>query len=336
MTTKRTPKPTTPIDPMVDVAEVETLPAPVAKTGEQYIAEAVSEIQKLSQTDAGIENLRSTYGNLKCNSLEDRPIYFAIAEGYKQVRNIRLSVERKRKELNEFPLAYQRAVNAEAKRITDELVPLEEQLAAEKTKFEDAEAAAKAAEEKAKKDRLVAAGFRFDGNSYTCGMHIISAGSIAKMEDAQIEFYESEGAKIRDMEAAAELRRKQEAEELKRQREEIEALRRQMAEEKAELERKLAEASKLTAVPPQAAPVEYNDAPVAKAPEPAPVKIESPTDLLNAFGDVLEEALDLQPVHSMEYLDGYEHCRQSVLAIFADPTPRTRAQFVEQVKSLQP
>lgn len=361
--------------PVEEVNEVSGVPAVVeAKTGEQYISEAVAEVSK---TEIAIADLKTKYEGLKCESLEDRPTYFAIVEGAKTVKNIRLAVERKRKELNEFPLEYQRSVNAEAKRITAELTPLEEQLIAEKQKFEDAEAAAKAADETRKRNLLVEAGFKFDGFAYHCGVHIVPAGSIAGMEDAQIEYYVSEGAKIAEMEAAAEKRRQDEQAALDKQQADIAAAQAALDKQQAAIQKMLDEANKAKAdaeaamAAAKAAAQPVSPAPVV--PEPT-ITVDadasdtppSAVDALNAMAafptrDELplpserrvyrnfEPKAPEQPTapapdptpspvatHSPEYLDGFEHCRALILEVFADPTPRNRAGFVEAIKNVQP
>lgn len=334
--TKNTSKQLVPVAEVIEPTEI------IVPTADQYIEKAVAEIQQVSKTELAIEEMKKKYGSLTVTSLEDRPIYFAIVEGEKIVRNARLAVERKRKELNEFPLKFQRAVNAEAKRITDEIEPIEEHLKAERKKFEDAEAAEKAKEDARKRGLLVEAGFRFDGAMYTCGVHIIAANSIAAMEEAKIEYFCQEARAIREQERLAEERRQADLRRLEEQRQEMERQREEMRKEREELDKLRREAE------------------AAKAPAPAPEPI-SPPPIQNPFkgvAETIEQVLNddlAQPMEeqdywnpvptnvpqptrtfSAEYMDGFEHCRAGVLELFSDGVKRTRAEFVELINSLQP
>lgn len=301
----------------------------VIPTGEQYIAQAVAEVSK---TDVAIEELRAKYAGLTVKSLDERPVYFAIVEGEKIVKKIRNGIDHKRKELNEFPLKFQRAVNAEAKRITEQLEPLEAHLKAERKKFEDAEAAEKAKEEARKRGLLIEAGFRFDGTMYTCGVHLIAASSIAGMEEAKLEFYCQEARAIREQERLAEERRKDEQKRLDEQRREQQAEERRLEEKRRELDRKLAEINAAKA--PIAVPEEFTApaTPVQEIPNPFAQAQTEP--VLAAQEWVAPKAPVAQK--SAEYIDGYEHCRTAVLELFADSTKRSRAEFIAQIQSLQP
>lgn len=322
---------------LVPVAEVIEPTEIIAPTGEQYIEQAVAEIQQVSKTEMAIEELKNKYGNLKVTSLEDRPIYFAIVEGEKIVRNARLAVERKRKELNEFPLKFQRAVNAEAKRITEEIEPIEDHLKAERKKFEDAEAAEKAKEEARKRGLLIEAGFRFDGTMYTCGVHIIPANSIGSMEDAKIEYYCQEARAIREQERLAEERRQEEIRRLEEQRQEMERQREEMRKEREELERLRREAEAAKAPAPEPEPE-----PIAETVAPPPIKNPfanqelQPAEEYDPWNPVPANVPQPTRTFSAEYMDGFEHCRAGVLELFSDGVKRTRAEFVELINSLQP
>lgn len=300
----------------------------VITTGDQYIEQAVATVSK---TDVGLEELKKKYGSLTVTSLEDRPQYFAIVEGAKIVRDTRLLIDRKKKELNEFPLKFQRAVNAEAKRIIEELEPIEAHLKAERKKFEDAEAALKAKEEARKRGLLIEAGFRFDGTMYTCGVHIIAASAIAGMEEAKLEFYCQEARAIREQERLAEERRQAELKRLEEERQDMARQREEMRRERAEFERLKAEAEAAKAPAPVAEEITA-PAPVQEIPNPFAQAQSRP--VLPAQ----EWAAPKAPVaqKSAEYMDGYEHCRAAVLELFADGTKRSRAEFIAQIQSLQP
>lgn len=308
-------------------------------TGDEYITAAVVEINKVEQ---GLTEIRNRYGNLTINGLDDRPTYFAAVEGAKLVKKVRTGVENKRKELNEFPLKFQRAVNAEAKRITELLVPIEEHLKNQVEAFENAEAEEQRREAERKKAALIEAGFKFDGSFYVCGMHMVPAAHVAEMEDERLAYYVQEAGLILAAEKAAEERR---AAELAAQQEEAKRLaaeREAIAQERAELEKLRAEMAALKA-PKVEAPAE----PIGKTVSFVPAPGEPGEPILQNVKAVEMVAVEPAPVeqpflpesgpgHSVEYLDGFEHCREAVLAIFADPTPRKRGEFVEAIKLVRP
>jgi hypothetical protein len=65
--------------------------------------------------------------------------YDAVKAARKDCTKIRTAIDKRRKELNEGALAYQRAINAEAKRLTELVQPIEGRLRAEEETHEEAE-----------------------------------------------------------------------------------------------------------------------------------------------------------------------------------------------------
>lgn len=307
-------------------------------TGDEYITTAVAEINK---TEQGLAELKQRYGSLTITGLDDRPTYFAAVEGAKLIKKLRTGVEGKRKELNEFPLKFQRAVNAEAKRITELLVPIEEHLKNQVEAFENAEAEEKRKDAERKRAALVNAGFKFDGSFYVCGMHMVPAAHVAEMEDERLAYYVQEAGHILAAEKAAEERR---AAELAAQQEEAQRLaaeRAELAKERAELEKLRAEMAALKA-PKVEENLDIQRQPIGKTVSflPAPGEPGEPIlQNVEVIEPQQEEPFLPEPVqagHSVEYIDGFEHCREAVLAIFADPTPRKRGEFVEAIKLIRP
>ena len=88
--------------------------------------------------ETAIEALRIQAGAITINGVDDKEGYKEANEARKFIKNKRVSVEKKRVELNEGALAYQRTVNAEAKRIMSMLEPIEKELD-DKIKAIDAE-----------------------------------------------------------------------------------------------------------------------------------------------------------------------------------------------------
>lgn len=105
------------------------------------------EIQKYNLADAKIAKLKEQFKDLKIEGVKDTENYKLVQEAIATVRPLRTVVEKKRKELNEVPLAYKKAVDDEAKRLTALLEEIENPLKEQKD-FIDAE------KERIKKEEL--------------------------------------------------------------------------------------------------------------------------------------------------------------------------------------
>jgi hypothetical protein len=94
--------------------------------------------QSFDVTAAFVAEMKKKAGTLSIAGVDDREGYATVNDARKLIKEKRVTVERKRNELNADALAYQRTVNTEAKRITSMLLPIEQELEA-KTKAIDAE-----------------------------------------------------------------------------------------------------------------------------------------------------------------------------------------------------
>ena len=100
-------------------------------------------------SDARIAEVREAYANLTFSDLSDTEGIAAVTHARKHVKKLRVQIEHKRKELNADAQAHIKAVNAEAKRLKEPLLEIENGLIAEeerakrlKKEKEEAEAAA--------------------------------------------------------------------------------------------------------------------------------------------------------------------------------------------------
>ena len=116
-------------------------------------------LQRFEPTDAAIAAMRSEYMPLAINGVNDADGYKAVHNARMVVRSHRVEVEKVRKELKADALEYGRKVDAEAKRITAMLAPIEDHLAVEednyiteKERIRNAARLAAEAEAKAKAD----------------------------------------------------------------------------------------------------------------------------------------------------------------------------------------
>ena len=88
------------------------------------ITQALAEFDEPKQAIAMVKS----YGTL---TLADDGIG-KVEQAHKQVKRLRIDIDSRRKSLNEGALTYQRAINAEAKRLTEEIEPIENALSGQR------------------------------------------------------------------------------------------------------------------------------------------------------------------------------------------------------------
>lgn len=122
-----------------------------------------SGLQRFCPTDSAIAEMASQYMPLAIQGVDDSEGYQLVHAARMSVRGHRVAVEKVRKELKADALKYGRKVDAEAKRITALLMPIEDHLAAEedayiseKERIRNAERLAAEAAAKAEADRIKA------------------------------------------------------------------------------------------------------------------------------------------------------------------------------------
>lgn len=200
-------------------------------------AEAEAMMQKAStdlvETTIGtrehLAQLKATYGELVVNGIEDMAGYKIVVEGISKLKSIRTGIEKRRKALTEPALKFQRDLKAVADEITAEIVPLEQRLAEEKARIDDAKETARRAEFQRRVTLLTENAWTLAGGFYVCGALQIHPDQVGTMDQAQLEFYVNEGQKeIQRREAEAkrkadeEARRKAEEDRLQKEREAFE------------------------------------------------------------------------------------------------------------------
>lgn len=224
--TKETPK----VEDAVIIAtpEQETQMLIEAETN-KLIVSAITDLKKATVTDEAIAHLKAEYGALSIADISDLQGYNAVKDGAKKVKNLRTSIEAKRKELTEPALKFQREVKAEADRITAELRPLEDELKKKQKDYEDAVEAAKRQEYQRRVSLMNECGYQLINGFFVCGVVQVHSEELGKITQAQLDVYEKHGRDELERQRAENLRKEQEAE---RQRQEQEAERqRQLAED---------------------------------------------------------------------------------------------------------
>lgn len=154
-----------------------------------------------------------------------------VEEAHKAVKRLRIDLDKKRKELNEGALSYQRTVNATAKSLTERIGKVESRLEGERETYEEAKRKEKAAKEAEKAAVLNERVKRLT----EAGVVVSDLAAIGAMDATDFEFYFARESRLA-AEAKEELKRQ--ADELALRQEELRIERQQQdAERAAEIER---------------------------------------------------------------------------------------------------
>ena len=196
-------------------------------TKEQY-----PELVKLRRQDTAIAELAEKFSALTITGIDDREGYEAVHKARMVCVKTRTGIENIRKELKADALEYGRRVDAEAKRITALLEPIENRLVAQQKAVDDAKAAiARKREEEA----IAAALVRVDQLAkYGC---FAALSAVRGMTDEQFQ------AELNAAKSKHEAEQQRKAEEAERIRKEDEA----RAAKDAELKAKEAELARIEA-----------------------------------------------------------------------------------------
>lgn len=112
------------------------------------------ELVQFRRQDAAIAELAEKYLPLKINGLDDRKGFLSVHEARMEVKGFRVLIEKTRKELKADALKYGQTVDAEAKRLTALVEPIELHLEREEDAIVDERLRLKQIEEDAKRAAL--------------------------------------------------------------------------------------------------------------------------------------------------------------------------------------
>lgn len=113
-------------------------------------------VRSLAIADTAIAEMREKYMGLLIRSVDDTAGFHAVHDARMVVKAHRVKVEKTRQQLKADALAYGRAVDSEAKRITALLEPIETHLETQETAYNEAKATLKAARLQFRMDKLTA------------------------------------------------------------------------------------------------------------------------------------------------------------------------------------
>lgn len=102
-------------------------------------------------TNNAIVELQKKYTDLKAS---DKEGYKTVTKALSEVRTLRTSVEKKRKEYKADSLEYGRKIDAEAERVTNLLLNIENPLKTEKENYDNEQARIKAEQERLERERI--------------------------------------------------------------------------------------------------------------------------------------------------------------------------------------
>lgn len=301
-------------------------------------------LAEYSITDQRIAELQDEYGSLVIVGPDDKEGIKKAEEGVKVLRKIRTTIESKRKDIKRMIVD---ALDGTAKRIQAQINPIEERL---KNQLDEIERAAEIARQNLINERinkLIEAGFAFNGIAYQCGAVNIFAQSIESLSDDEMI---NNCAYARQYLAEEAARKAAEAAEQERVRRENEELRKRLAELEAQNAPKALEVAPATPVEAAPNPLAMFDRPVEPVQEPAPVMDAAP--IATAFDEMIPEpspVFDRMPMQETptapiptaairsEFDAGYEKFREQAIALFSKPEPRfTRDQWVAFFKTITP
>ena len=128
-----------------------------------------------------------------------------VEEAHKAVKRLRVDLDKKRKELNEGALSYQRTVNATAKSLTEKIGAVESRLSAERENYDAEKLKEKQAKEAAKAAVLNERVARLSG----AGIVVTDLAALGAMANDEFEFYLAKEYRIvGEAKAEAELQQK--------------------------------------------------------------------------------------------------------------------------------
>lgn len=141
-----------------------------------------------------ISKMEAEYLPLKLNGVEDKDGYNKIVEYRKNVKGLRVSVEKRRKQLKALALDYGRDVDSQAKEIFKRLEPIESHLQEQEDIIKKEKERIEAEKERIKQEnhdnqikKIISTGAVFDGSKYVYGEKSITDTEIWLISDSDFD-----------------------------------------------------------------------------------------------------------------------------------------------------
>jgi hypothetical protein len=350
----------------IPVYEVEVI------STEEFIT---STLAKLSPEEH-IAGLQEQYGALTIKGVEDKEGYKLATDARKLVKNVRTKIEAKRKELKQPFWDMGQAIDAEAKRLTAMVQPIEKHLEEQIKAIDEEALRLRRAEELRRTNLLTEAGFQLAGEWWRAGNSVLLWTKVMELTDEELTEKLNEGRSEVARIAAEQEAQRLEAErianeraELARQMEEMKALKRQLAEKEAAIAAYDAAAAQskepaaTAPTPEQIATAFEGEPPLWPEDEPAQVTVPAIQAPATQAATPSPQATDGRPsmapymrtgpiittepyvhpsiaaannVKSTDYMNGYSAAKLAVIEILNRPDKFTRGELKQMVTNLKP
>lgn len=293
------------------------------------------------QTEQKLKEFEDTYLNIVVADVKDLQGYSFIVDGMKSLKKTRTSIEKRRKELTEPALKYQRELKAEADRLTQRIETIETHLDKQKQWFENATKAEQERVFNLRIAQLTENGFELSNGFYIAGAIHLSGDKVKSLDDSEFDFYIEQGKKEKARKEAEkqllaeQQKAMQEAQmEIQRLREELAKERERVAQERAELEAQKQALDKTYNKEEQPEPI--IEQPIEQVVENPSVTETAPIELIEQSEPVIEQKVLITEVyeevisndpHPVQ-IDGFEIFRNRLIEFVSDNNNKLSRQLL--------
>lgn len=293
------------------------------------------------QTEQKLKEFEDTYLNIVVADVKDLQGYSFIVDGMKSLKKTRTSIEKRRKELTEPALKYQRELKAEADRLTERIETIETHLDKQKQWFENATKAEQERVFNLRIAQLTENGFELSNGFYIAGAIHLSGDKVKSLDDSEFNFYIEQGKKEKARKEAEkqllaeQQKAMQEAQlEIQRLREELAKERERVAKERAELEAQKQALDKTYNKEEQPEPI--IEQPIEQVVENPSVTETAPIELIEQSEPVIEQKVLITEVyeevisndpHPVQ-IDGFEIFRNRLIDYVSDNNNKLSRQLI--------
>lgn len=293
------------------------------------------------QTEQKLKEFEDTYLNIVVADVKDLQGYSFIVDGMKSLKKTRTSIEKRRKELTEPALKYQRELKAEADRLTERIETIETHLDKQKQWFENATKAEQERVFNLRIAQLTENGFELSNGFYIAGAIHLSGDKVKSLDDSEFNFYIEQGKKEKARKEAEkqllaeQQKAMQEAQlEIQRLREELAKERERVAKERAELEAQKQALDKTYNKEEQPEPI--IEQPIEQVVENPSVTESAPIELIEQSEPVIEQKVLITEVyeevisndpHPVQ-IDGFEIFRNRLIEFVSDNNNKLSRQLL--------
>lgn len=284
--------------------------------------------------DQKIAEIKAFCDNINIAGPEDKANYKTATAALSKVKKYRTGIEAKRKELKEPFLEAGKAIDAEAKRLTALIAPIEEALGKKIKVIDDAAHQAEMKRRENLAEQMRVAGFEMQSSVWVIGRVIISPQTLWDATPEQLEQIIARGLDERQ-------RLESEAEEQRKKDEEIAALKAKIEEGK--------KAAGVVEAPTEPNVVQvYPNVKLVADPtmKGNEVRVETADPATFTQADMFASIPPVAPAQDkpqppctttvFDYENGWNACKDAVLAMMRSDVKLTRQQWIENVEQLTP